>query len=78
MLSVPLAEPLLIVKVAVEPYVVPSAETSNPVGAVAIKLAVKLVPETLKLCTTDEVPYVVVKEVAVAAPEIIGEPAAVH
>jgi hypothetical protein len=48
-LSVPLAEPLVCVKVAVPPYVVPSEETSKPVGAVATRSAVRLLPETLKV-----------------------------
>jgi hypothetical protein len=74
--SVPVADPLVCVKVAVEPYVVPSAETSNPVGAVATKFAVKLLPETLKDCAVEAVPYVVVKAVAVAVPVIVGELAA--
>jgi hypothetical protein len=49
MRSVPLAEPLDWVNVAVDPYVVPSLETSKPVGAVAVMFAVSAVPETAKL-----------------------------
>ena len=56
MRSEPLADPLVCVKVAVEPYVVPSAETSNPVGAVATKFAVRPAPETGKDCTPETVP----------------------
>ena len=55
-LSVPLADPLVCVKIAVEPYVVPSAETSNPVGAVATRFAVRLLPEIMKLCAVEAVP----------------------
>ena len=34
--------------------------------------AVKLLPETAKVCAADAVPYVVVKAVAVAVPVIVG------
>ena len=55
-LSVPLADPLVCVKVAVELYVVPSLESSKPVGAVATRFAVRLLPEILKLCAVEAVP----------------------
>jgi hypothetical protein len=44
------------VNVAVEAYVVPSAETSNPVGAVATRFAVRLLPEILKFCAVEAEP----------------------
>jgi hypothetical protein len=56
MRSEPLADPLVCVKVAVEPYVVPFEETSNPVGAVATRLAVRPAPETVKDCAAEAVP----------------------
>jgi hypothetical protein len=49
------------VKVAVEPQVVPSEETSNPVGAVAVMLAVRLPPVTVS----------VVPEAAEADPNVL-------
>jgi hypothetical protein len=54
--SIPLADPPVCVNVAVEAYVVPSFETSNPVGAVATRFAVRLLPEILKLCAVEGVP----------------------
>jgi hypothetical protein len=59
--KLPLAKPLDCVKVAVEPQVVPSEETSNPVGAVAVMLAVRLPPVTVT----------VVPEAAEADPNVL-------
>ena len=63
-LSEPLAVPSVCVKVAVEAYVVPSLETSNPVGAVAAMFPVKLLPAIVNVWTADGVPYVDVNAVA--------------
>ena len=35
-------------------------------------MAVRLLPDTLKLCSADAVPYVVVNVIAVAAPVMVG------
>ena len=51
----------------------PSLETSNPVGAVAVILAVRLAPLMLKVCAAEAVPYVVVNAAAVAAPVMVGD-----
>jgi hypothetical protein len=56
----PVTAPLDGAKLAVAPHVVPSFETSNPVGAVATIGAVKSVPETENVCTAEATPYVVV------------------
>jgi hypothetical protein len=52
----PVTDPLVGTKLAVAPHVVPSFETSNPVGAVATIGAVKSVPETENVCTADATP----------------------
>jgi hypothetical protein len=44
---VPLAKPALWAKDAVLPHVDPSLDTSNPVGAVAVMLALKVPPVTV-------------------------------
>ena len=72
-LKEPLAVPDVCVNVAVVPYVVPSLETSNPVGAVAIRSADNVEPDMLNACDEEAVPYVVVKAAVVADPMIVGE-----
>ena len=71
-LRVPEATPLVCVKVAVVPNVIPSLDTWNPVGAVAIRFEVRLLPEIAKLWVDEGEPYVVVNADVVAAPNIIG------
>ena len=51
--------------------VVPSVETSKPVGAVTTKSATRSIPETVKVCALDAVPVVEVKVVRVVAVRVM-------
>ena len=54
--SVPDAEPPAGANVAVAPYVLPSLDTSKPVGAAAVRLPTRLLPDTANDWAADAVP----------------------
>ena len=49
----------------------PLLETSNPVPAVALMLAVKFVPAIVNVWFAEALPYVVVKSAAVALADVL-------
>ena len=71
-LRVALALPEVCEMVAFEAKEVPSVETSKPVGALAVMLAVKLVPVTLRVWAAEALPDTVENAVRVPLVEMTG------